>query len=133
MATTLPRDAYPFSDSAGQAIPLEIVRSRAMATFAIANNVADSFVFTEDDRTYAALVCYSDVDAYILFDSVATPPLVDGTRYDNAHFIPAFTLVTLAVIEGTAKIWSVSASGRFHIQLFDKWASIGRELNSVRR
>lgn len=133
MATIIPRDAYPLSDAAGQAIPLQVVRSKGMATFAIASNAADSFTFTETDRNFALAVCYSDVDAYILFDSAETPPLIDGTRYDDAHFIPAFTLVTLAVIEGTAKIWAVADSGRFHIQLIDKWASINRELNAVRR
>ena len=131
MATQIPREIYPLATQNGQAIPLDIVKPVKMTKLAVASDSLASITFASD---HEIAFLYSDVDVVLSFTGESfTLPLANGTEYNDAIFVPAYTLMTVEVLAGAGKAVSLAGSGYLIIQFVEKWAALAIPNRAISR
>lgn len=116
---------YPLSTQDGKAIPLDIVKPKGLAFFNIpvtGSLAVDAIIPTG----YKVCWLYATQDCIIKFSAVNLPvPLVEGTNYEDAVFIPAQTPIVIAVTEGEASLVGLGDSaGILYINHVEQWAAM---------
>lgn len=119
-------ELYPFSTQDGQAIPVEIIKPTKLIWWSLIKNVAKIVTIPAGMNTAYAL---SSGDC--LF-RVGTPNFTSNTQdtvMDNTMFIPANTIITVALIPGAASFWPL-ISGNIYLSAIQQWASLSQSLQS---
>ncbi len=118
---TAPSQLYPFSSQDGKAIPIEVASPLAVIKYTLVAN-------TKKDVTIPAgwVVgwLYSDVD--ILFSHSNTDlvyPVVEGTVYPDATFIPKRRPYAIKWVPGDSSIMPL-ASGSVYLMKIEQWAAL---------
>lgn len=126
---TAPSEAYPFSTQDGKAIPLDIIKPAYLLikNFSI---VSSSLTITEDMRV---ATLFSSVSCLFRFE-VDIPVIVDGTAYSRMILVPANTILTVALVTGTAYVKSLSGdNGTLYLQVIEKWAGLALDRQYSRK
>jgi hypothetical protein len=115
---------YPFSTARGDAIPLEIVKPKALISYAFTENVAQSIIIPADFTTcwiYATATCILRFNAIVLPDG-----LVNATEYSDALIIPPETPINVFVTPGDAQLLGLTEAGTVYINYVTQWAALNQ-------
>lgn len=131
MATqNAPQDNYPFSTRDGQVIPLDILRSRSLL-YQDFTALATAVITIPVGTTVAFL--YATEDCVLVTESSADIVLAANTPITKGIIVPKDHAISVAVVEGAARVKGISASGRIYIQCIEQWAGIGLDINYRRK
>jgi hypothetical protein len=127
---TTPRGVYPFATQDGQAIPLDIIAPRSLMyqNFVSTGNGTAIVIPTASEVG----TVFSTKDAILRFTDDLSILAADA-EIPNALFIPANTIVTVALTPGTAYVLGIAEAGRLYLQVIDKWAGLGLPTQYVRK
>jgi hypothetical protein len=123
------KQVYPFATQDGKAIPLDIINPKGVIPVAF-TQVVKAFVIPDG---YEVGALYSTEDSLVRFGNTIPNALVDGTLYDNAVIVPSKAMVTSGITPGNVYVKGLSASGVLYIQLIEKWAGLGLQMQYGRK
>lgn len=112
---------YPLSTRDGEAIPLDVMSAVGLVVKNFTLGLTTDFVIPAG---YVVGSLYSFEGCILQFAQNIPVNPVDATNYDNALFIPPATILTVALIPGSARLIATGASGKLYIQNIRKWAAL---------
>lgn len=118
---TAPSQLYPFSSQDSKAIPIEIAAPLSVVKYALVANTKKDIVVP---ASWVVGWIYSDVD--IVFshnDTDLVYPMVEGTEYTDATFIPKRRPYSIKWVPGAGSILPL-ASGTVYMMKIEQWAAL---------
>lgn len=124
-----PAGVYPFSTQDGKAIPLDIIKPTGVLrkTF---TSAGDDMLVVPDGTEVATI--HADADCVVGFDG-SVGVLVDGVVLPNSLYVPAGSIITVALDSGPIAVRGISGSGTLTLQTIDKWAGLALSLQYNRK
>lgn len=126
-----PANIYPLATSTGIAIPLDVIRPANVVFMDFPNGSEEAMDLPVGTNL---IVAYTSKDCMLNFGA-AIGAVVEHTAYPLCLFLPANSVVTIQVPEGstTVNVQGMGAAGRLVIQVIEKWASIGLTTQFTRK
>lgn len=121
MPVGVPEGIYPFSTQDGKAIPLDIIKPRAVIVQPYLVSAGATFQMP----SYAVVgVLMSDTGCLVRFGEegiVATP----GMPITDCIIVPAGGIITTVLTPGDVHVLGLAKGGTLYIQLIEQWAAMG--------
>ena len=115
---------YPFSTARGDAIPLEIVKPKALVSYVFVENVAQAIVIPVG---FTTCWIYSTAACILRFNNNALPNgLANATEYSDALIIPPETPINVLVTPGAAQLLGLTEAGTVYINYVTQWAALNQ-------
>lgn len=126
-----PVDNYPFATKDGKVIPLDIIRPKGLIMQDFSASTGENITIPVGSEI-AILIATEDC---IFFEASATSanPIVSGTYYTKALFVPKGIAVTVTIVAGTAKVLGQGVAGKLSIQVVEKWAGLALDVQYYKR
>jgi hypothetical protein len=116
---------YPFSTSDGKAVPVDIASPVGLVAwdFVLATPLAITI-----PAGYETAWAYATATCVLKLGVGALPTaLVDGTNYPASILIPAYTMITLLLVPGSAAILGLESGGSLYINAIEQWAALAHQ------
>ncbi len=123
MAT--PSTIYPFATMDGQAIPLDIIKSKSLIWKSYNDTTISYMTIPTGTLVAIARSPYADCIIQPASPGVSMLGFPEDAAMDGAIYIPADTLMTIS-LEGVSSlgILGAGASGSFWLQVIEKWSGL---------
>lgn len=123
-----PKDLYPFATQDGKAIPLDIIRADGLIF--IDYTLAGELLTIPAGKEVGTV--YASTDAILTFGANTAVPAAN-VPMPASLFIPAKTILTVALLPGSAYVKAMSTNGKLVVQLIEKWAGLGLTTQFARK
>jgi hypothetical protein len=116
-----PKQLYPYTSQDGSAIPIEIAQPLAMVRYSLVANTKKDIIIPEG---WVVGWIYSDVDLVFSHNDTDLPyPLVDGTVYSEATFLPKRKPYSIKWVPGDGSILPLG-TGTVYLMKIEQWAAL---------